>query len=384
MEKNELLNLLNKYDFRLIAVNKVGKDGYLYLKYDDIEICEVLKTEFEKIYNLKFDDYTLQFVIFNLLSITESDINIQVLMNRNLYNNFFSFQNELKERNEIQLNGAKIKDESKTVVVSKFSNITLFLLLGIIALMWAMFEIRLQNKDDEIQKSIFDLQNKIIAMQETVKENSKIAPKKEQNIQIATPKIQSQSQPLFNIEQVGNKKEITAFVEQRSSEFGIDPKIVKTIINIESNNKPFALGIVSNNAQSIVSALSGNKNIVISNNPNSKFVSLVPNNEQAAKELFDMILMYKDEWGIISIDYGLMQINHDTIVSYELEPKEIYLNPYYNIALGIDILKSCYNLFPKDQFNTIECYNKGVDKKKLNNSNDYYNKFINEYKRINL
>lgn len=384
MEKNELLNLLNKYDFRLIAVNKVGKDGYLYLKYDDIEICEVLKTEFEKIYNLKFDDYTLQFVIFNLLSITESDINIQVLMNRNLYNNFFSFQNELKERNEIQLNGAKIKDESKSVVVSKFSNITLFLLLGIMALMWAMFEIRLQNRDDEIQKSIFDLQNKIIAMQEIVKENSKIAPKKEQNIQIVTPKIQSQSQPLFNIEQVGNKKEITAFVEQRSSEFGIDPKIVKTIINIESNNKPFALGIVSNNAQSIVSALSDNKNIVISNNPNSKFVSLVPNNEQAAKELFDMILMYKDEWGIVSIDYGLMQINHATIVSYELEPKEIYLNPYYNIALGIDILKSCYNLFPKDQFNTIECYNKGVDKKKLNNSNDYYNKFINEYKRINL
>lgn len=384
MEKNELLNLLNKYDFRLIAVNKVGKDGYLYLKYDDIEICEVLKTEFEKIYNLKFDDYTLQFVVFNLLSITESDINIQVLMNRNLYNNFFSFQNELKERNEIQLNGAKIKDESKTVVVSKFSNITLFLLLGIMALMWAMFEIRLQNRDDEIQKNIFDLQNKIIAMQEAVKENSKIAPKKEQNIQIATPKIQSQSQPLFNIEQVGNKKEITAFVEQRSSEFGIDPKIVKTIINIESNNKPFALGIVSNNAQSIVSALSDNKNIVISNNQNSKFVSLVPNNEQAAKELFDMILMYKDEWGIVSIDYGLMQINHATIVSYELEPKEIYLNPYYNIALGIDILKSCYNLFPKDQFNTIECYNKGVDKKKLNNSNDYYNKFITEYKRINL
>ena len=85
MEKKELLNLLNKYDFKLVAVNEAGKDGYLYLKYDDIEICEVLKTEFVKIYNLKFDDYTLQFVIFNLLSITESDINVQVLMNRNLY-----------------------------------------------------------------------------------------------------------------------------------------------------------------------------------------------------------------------------------------------------------------------------------------------------------
>ena len=375
MDKNDFFRLLDRYNFKLKAINTEEKNGTLYLTINETEICEILTTDFDKIKDYDFDNYILQFIIFNLSSIGENDINLEILSNRTLCNSFFAFQDELKNRKSVPDTNA-----SQTLLVSKFSNATLFLLLGSIVLMAIIFEFRLQNKDEQFQKAIFDLQNQIANLQNPSKGSKKAVEQtqKEQKTYI------KQEQPLFNVEQIGDTKELTNFLEERSVSLGIDPKIVKTIINIESNNKPFAMGIVSNKAGLIASSLSNNANLSITNKENTRFVSIVPQNKKIAGELFDIILSHQAEWDILSIDYGLMQVNHNTIVSYELEPKEIYLNPYYNIALGIDILKSCYNLFPKDQFNTIECYNKGVDKKRLDKSDDYYNKFITEYKRINL
>ena len=398
MNKEDFFDLLKIYDLTLKAISNDDNIGILKLYYADIEICEVLRTDFSKIKNCVFDEESLGQIIFNLSSISEQELNLQAFTYKVVFKNFLAFQKELKDYNKRQefVLDRMLKFDSpiltnneekqNEIVVSGFSNVTLFLVLGIIVLMAIVFELRLQNRNDDMQKSVFELQKTIISLEDAlsqitnkVSNRKNISQQKEQNKE-NQQNVASQ-EPLFKIPQIGNKKELTEFMEERATNLGIDPKIVKTIINIESKNNPFAIGIVSNDPKAIVEALRDNENILVGYKTNSKFVSIIPKNENIANDLYDVLQKNKDDWGIVSIDYGLMQVNHETILAYELEPKDIYLNSYYNIALGIDVLKSCYNLFPKNQFNTIECYNKGVDKRKLDNSNDYYNKFIEEFKR---
>ena len=402
MTRQGFFELLNKYDLELKETQSSGNLGILRLYYANMEICEVLKADYDRIFLLDFDDEILQIIISNLCFVTEQELNLQAFTFKAIYRNFLDFQRELKDydkRQELMLNrildidddaplfSKKEEKESETLVVSSFSNVTLFLLLGIIVLLAIIFELRMQMKDDEMQTTMQQLQNKIILLQTTLQETESkdvITKNKGAKIEQLQKVEEIQQEPLFKIPQVGNKKELTSFVEDRASSFGIDPKIVKTIINIESKNNPFAMGIISENAQAIAMALSNNDNITISSPGKGKLVSIVAKDEDTAKALYDVVQSHKNEWKIVTVDYGLMQVNHDTILSYELDPKEIYINQYYNIAVGIDVLKSCFNMFPKNQFNTIECYNKGVDKKKLDNSDTYYNKFIAEYKRIGL
>lgn len=234
---------------------------------------------------------------------------------------------------------------------------TYILIFAMFILALLISELRLNYKTKELQDQILALQNPSL----TIKNDE-------------TNKTTIIQEPISN-------DELSQYIEQRSQSFGIDPKIVKTIIAIESKNNPYALGVISNKPKTIILALSGNENIEIKNNENSTLVSLLPKDAKTASDLFEILQIYKAQWDIKTIDYGLMQINHETILSYDLQPKEIYLNTHYNIAIGIDVLKTCFNRFKDNQFNTIECYNKGMNKDKLDQSNDYYEKFIKEYKR---
>ena len=398
MNRQDFFALLEKYDLRLALLRDKDNDniGILKLYYVDIEICEILRDEMQVLDGLNFDNLTLQNIISILCATSEQELKLEAWTYKTIYKNFLQFQRELKiygdknsvitDRimpfNDTALALSNDKQDSEVVVVSQLSNLPLFLILGILVLMAIIFELRVDGKDDEMQQTMFELRQKIASLEGKI-EATNLKPvkrnaKAENNVSVNGSEAKEWA--FSNAENA----EIDSFVVQRASDFGIDPKIVKTIINIESRNQRFAIGIVSTKSESIVKALSGNDNIIISNVLKSKFVSLIPKDETSAKDLFDVIQAHKDDWGIEAIDYGLMQINHDTIVSYELEPKEIYLNPYYNIAMGVDVLKSCYNMFSKNQFNVIECYNKGTDKTKLDSHNDYYTKFINEYRKVSL
>lgn len=277
------------------------------------------------------------------------------------------------------------QNKEEQIIVPTFSNLAIYLMIAIMVLMWGIFELRLRSKDSDMENEIAILKAKIESLEELQSYKSK---KSDLNL-TANKKIKvTTSNKLEAVTQESNifgdeflkQHQFVLWYQQRARDLGIEPKIVKTIIQIESGNKQYAIGLKSDNPSVVLNAL-GSENVEISNKSNSKFISLIPKDEKSAERVFDLIEKNINEWEISMVDYGLMQINRDTILSYELNPKDIYLNPHYNVAVGIDVLKSCYNLFPKSQFNTIECYNKGVDKRKLDNSNDYYNKFIEEFKR---
>ena len=277
----------------------------------------------------------------------------------------------------------KTQNKEEQIIVPTFSNLAIYLMIAIMVLMWGIFELRLRSKDSDMENEIAILKAKIEVLEEFQGFKSKMTDKNSTNKQskVAINKSfkKEQQTSIFDEEFLKNH-EFVSWYQQRARDLGIEPKIVKTIIKIESGNNKYAIGLKSNNPSLVLNAFGG-ENVEISNKSNSKFISLIPKDEKSAERVFDLIEKNIDEWEISMVDYGLMQINRDTILAYELNPKEIYLNPHYNVAVGIDVLKSCYNLFPKNQFNTIECYNKGVDKRKLDNSNDYYNKFIEEFKR---
>ena len=171
---------------------------------------------------------------------------------------------------------------------------------------------------------------------------------------------------------------INDWVLTRSADQAIQPKITQTIIQIESGGNKYAIGIVSPNAGEIAKVINRDKVDVRLNGSN--LLALFPKDRASAEELFDALNENKAAWGIKAIDYGLMQINDKTIDGYGLVPKDIYLNPFYNIAVGIDVLRGCYNYFGKNQFDMIECYNKGMNKDRLQ-SYDYYDRFIAEFRR---
>lgn len=183
--------------------------------------------------------------------------------------------------------------------------------------------------------------------------------------------------------QKARNKELSKFISDRASDLGIDPKIIVSLISTESKGNKYAIGIVAQNANFIYDRLNNDNNRAKMKliNGGGKYISIVPQDEVVAEQLYDYLNANMDELGITTMDYGIMQINHHTLLSYELDPKQIYLNEFYNIAVGIDILKSCSNLFANNQEYTIECYNKGTDSSKFA-SLDYYNKFLMNYRKM--
>lgn len=180
-----------------------------------------------------------------------------------------------------------------------------------------------------------------------------------------------------------NDDDIKDFTVQRATEYGIDPKIIDTIIKIESSNNRYAIGVISDNSREIYDGLNNEENrkyINMKISSNERFISFMPKNKEVAEQLFDYLNENKEALNIKTMDYGIMQINHDTINGYGLDQKEIFLNPFYNVALGIDVLQTCFKKFPTSQFYTIECYNKGLSENRLVNL-DYYDKFIAQYNK---
>lgn len=175
--------------------------------------------------------------------------------------------------------------------------------------------------------------------------------------------------------------ELKKWIEIRAHVNGIDPKIIRAIAKIESNNNIYAIGITSVEAEKIAKQIPSNVKTTLSSN--KKYLSLHPKNKLSAEKLFEFINLNLNSYDIKAVDYGLMQINHNTIKSYGfgyVGRKQIYLNPYYNVTLGIDILKKCSDKFDNILY-MIECYNKGINSNKLHKG-DYYSKFLKAYQKI--
>lgn len=158
---------------------------------------------------------------------------------------------------------------------------------------------------------------------------------------------------------------------------GVNPKILFTIIKIESNFNPYAISFLTNEANAKYFKSIENKQyatISISNyslNRSKWVVNINPYTQVYATQIATML--YNDGF---KIDVGLGQIN---AVNFKPEELNYIFNPVYNLSKCAIVLRRCFNFYNKnknDLRNTIECYNYGMRNRR---SDPYYKKFYQHY-----
>jgi len=169
------------------------------------------------------------------------------------------------------------------------------------------------------------------------------------------------------------QRDIANAINTVALENNISPKILYTIVRIESNFKPFAIAFLTNkeNAQYFKTLQSPNVKISISNyslNRAKWVVSIHPTNEYYAKEIAKLLL--RDGF---SIDVGLGQLN---AVNFRPDEIDYVFNPLYNLRKCAKVLRTCYEGKNRDLEKTIECYNYGMRDR---GSNPYYRRFYEHY-----
>ena len=157
---------------------------------------------------------------------------------------------------------------------------------------------------------------------------------------------------------------------------GVQPKVLYTIVKIESDFDPFTISFLTNmeNAKYFSNLSSPNIDVKISKYSlnNTKWaVAIHPANEILAMQIASLLI--KDGF---NIDVGLGQLN-----SVNFTPDEIpqIFSPTYNLTKCAKVLRKCFNAKNKNLTNTIECYNYGMRRRP---SNPYFNKFFRHYKEF--
>ncbi|CZE47503.1 transglycosylase SLT domain-containing protein [Campylobacter geochelonis] len=154
---------------------------------------------------------------------------------------------------------------------------------------------------------------------------------------------------------------------------GVSPKILYTIVKIESNFEPFAISFLTNkeNALYFKKLETQNIRIKISNyslNRTKWVVSIKPKNQEYAKEIAKILV----ENGF-NIDVGLGQLNSQ---NFKKDEFEYVFEPSYNLTKCAQVLRKCFNAKDKNMQKTIECYNYGMRNR---GSNPYYKRFYEHY-----
>ncbi|MSN96926.1 lytic transglycosylase domain-containing protein [Campylobacter sp. FMV-PI01] len=168
-------------------------------------------------------------------------------------------------------------------------------------------------------------------------------------------------------------EEILHTIKNVAATNGISPKILYTIIKIESDFEPFAISFLTNKENAIYYKNLENQNIIIkigpySLNRNKWVVYIEPKNEYLAKEIAKILIKSG-----FSVDVGLGQINSQNFNENEID---LIFDPTYNLTKSAKILRKCFNAKNKDMQKTIECYNYGMRNR---NSQPYYIRFYQHY-----
>lgn len=169
------------------------------------------------------------------------------------------------------------------------------------------------------------------------------------------------------------QRDIVDAINTIAIENKVSPKILYTIIKIESDFNPFAISFLTDeqNAQYFKKLKTPNINILVSKytlNTKKWVVSIRPINEYYAKEIARLLI--RDGF---SIDVGLGQINS---VNFDTEELDYIFNPFYNLQKCAQVLRRCFDAKKGDLEYTIECYNYGIRDRK---SNPYYKRFYEHY-----
>ncbi|MDR2342726.1 MAG: transglycosylase SLT domain-containing protein [Campylobacteraceae bacterium] len=169
-----------------------------------------------------------------------------------------------------------------------------------------------------------------------------------------------------------NEQEIADAIQYVSKKSGIDARIYYSIIDVESNFKPYTIGMVVNSSilKAIKDLPSAIYNVKVSRyNGKYHFISVFSDKEE------DIVALAKSLYKFdFNIDMGLMQISRQHVREDELE---FIFNPKYNLIKGNNIFAECVKKY-KVLSQSIECYNKGFKEKSIL---QYYRKFVNSFNK---
>lgn len=170
-------------------------------------------------------------------------------------------------------------------------------------------------------------------------------------------------------------KEINMAINYVGLEEKIAPRVLYTIVKIESNFNPLVISFLTDKKNALYFKSLENENIKIkvsqySLNKKRWIVSIHPNTLRRARGIAKLLI--RDGF---SIDVGLAQINS---VNFKTEEIDYIFEPVYNLRKSAKILKLCYKRKNKNIQKTIECYNYGYRNRP---SNPYYKRFYEHFKK---
>lgn len=148
--------------------------------------------------------------------------------------------------------------------------------------------------------------------------------------------------------------EVAFAIHQNAVKYNIDPKIIYTLIFIESGFNPNAIGVVTSyeKAQKLKALSAENIVVKIGTTYHSKIslVSIYPKDFQTASFIANQLEIFG-----FTFDAGLMQVN---TVNFSLEESMRIMEPQKNIEKGTKHLALCFKQFSSMRY-VIECYNRG-------------------------
>ncbi|QKF64233.1 transglycosylase SLT domain-containing protein [Campylobacter corcagiensis] len=170
-------------------------------------------------------------------------------------------------------------------------------------------------------------------------------------------------------------KDILNAIRDVATNNGVSPRILYTIVKIESNFNPYSMSFLTNEENAKYYKKLENKNIHIkispySLNKNRWVVSMSPKDERYAIAVLRQLIKSG-----FSVDAGLGQLNSVNFENHEIDR---IFNPTYNLTKCVGVLRKCFNAKNKNLQNTIECYNYGMRNR---GSNPYYRRFYEHYQK---
>ena len=157
-----------------------------------------------------------------------------------------------------------------------------------------------------------------------------------------------------------------------SNRYNIEPQLLASIIESESNYHPYPLAVVLSKYAAI--AISPQLKLIgvnykIRNYKSKKILAVFPNSSKQALRALKIFQVNN----LKKYDLGFCQINKGKIDDYHLDEKRVLVDIAYSTNVSAMILRKCMNMH-KSSMNAIECYNKG----------EYGNYSAHEYYKIVL
>lgn len=180
----------------------------------------------------------------------------------------------------------------------------------------------------------------------------------------------------LNVMIFGNNVSMDSF-RNASNKYDIMEELLFAIADIESDRHSYAIGAMpTNNTQKyyLRRYLNGNSYKYKTNSQENLF-SIKPSSLSQANKALEMLEKLN-----IDYDLGLMQINIWNIQKRNLDKKKLFSNIYYSIDVGAKILSECIKMNNGSVHDSLECYNKGTDKRKYNRS--YSTKIMKKYQAL--